>query len=325
MAKDFLTYEEQIEHLEKDKKINCKGDNAKSILCKNGYFNIVNGYKEPFVQGRDKNNDHIYIGGTTIQDLFEVKRFDEELRMCLLRYITKVEEEVRTIFGYKFDQYNNNGEIKWDSIDAYELNNNIQYNNIQYVIERANKELESLNQKAYINHYLEKYNFIPTWILTKAINFSTLIDLIKNSKKPVKDSLCSLYGLTMENKMPDYALLIGSLNWIRQVRNACAHNERIYDLTSDGRRKVEKYIKMLPASYKKDKRKILDVIVYLRYYLNDEDFSAMLGQIKNIMQDLLNKIPETPFNKIRADMGIKDMKHLDILLSTKKEIDYNNL
>lgn len=95
MAKEFLTYDQQMRHLKEDKKIVCESINDKIILGRNGYFNLINGYKRPFVQTTDQNGNHVYIGGTTVEQIYEAKKFDEELKMHLLKYITKVEEEVR--------------------------------------------------------------------------------------------------------------------------------------------------------------------------------------------------------------------------------------
>ena len=103
----FLTYNQQMKKLRNDKHIYCKGSSHKKILVRAGYFNIVNGYKTPFVSGQDSNGNHIYISGTSISQLHAVKQFDNQLRSFLLRYITQVEEEARTLTGYKFDECNN--------------------------------------------------------------------------------------------------------------------------------------------------------------------------------------------------------------------------
>ena len=87
----FLTYNQQMKKLRNDKHIDCKGSAHKRILVRAGYFNIVNGYKTPFVSGQDPNGNHIYISGTSISQLHAVKLFDNQLRSFLLRYITQVE------------------------------------------------------------------------------------------------------------------------------------------------------------------------------------------------------------------------------------------
>lgn len=109
----FLTYNQQMKKLRNDKHIECNGSNHKKILVRAGYFNIVNGYKTPFVSGQDASGNHIYISGTTISQLQAVKQFDDQLRSFLLKYITQVEEETRTLAGYKFDECNDNGKIPW--------------------------------------------------------------------------------------------------------------------------------------------------------------------------------------------------------------------
>lgn len=92
--KYFLTYNQQMRKLRNDKQISCQGSSHKKILVRSGYFNIVNGYKTPFVSGIDANGNHSYISGTSIDQMYAVKCFDEQLRSSLLKYITQIEEEI---------------------------------------------------------------------------------------------------------------------------------------------------------------------------------------------------------------------------------------
>lgn len=91
--KFFLTYNQQMKKLRNDKQILCKGTAHKKILVRAGYFNIVNGYKNPFVSGQDTNGNHIYISGTSIDQLNAVKHFDEQLRSFLLKYILRLKKK----------------------------------------------------------------------------------------------------------------------------------------------------------------------------------------------------------------------------------------
>ena len=47
----FLTYNQQMRKLRNNKQILCNGSSHKKILVRAGYFNIVNGYKNPFISG----------------------------------------------------------------------------------------------------------------------------------------------------------------------------------------------------------------------------------------------------------------------------------
>lgn len=51
--KTFLTYNQQLRKLRNEKNIDCEGTKDKTLLVRAGYFNIVNGYKDPFICDKD--------------------------------------------------------------------------------------------------------------------------------------------------------------------------------------------------------------------------------------------------------------------------------
>ena len=227
MAEDklFLTYNQQMRYLRNNKKIDCHNSKHKNLLIRTGYFNLINGYKNPFICGTKPNGDHIYIKNTSIDHIYEVKQFDDSLRSLLLKYITQIEEEVRTLVGYKFDECNDKGNITWYDTNAYSESSTLQER--MNAISSAYSELGK-SHLDYVRFYMKNHKQIPTWIMIKVINFSTFINVLKCSKTTVTHSICNLYGLFDKNNKPNVKLLIGSLQWIRIVRNSCAHNERIY-------------------------------------------------------------------------------------------------
>ncbi len=326
--KNFLTYNQQLKKLRNDKKISCnKSSKDKEILVRMGYFNIVNGYKNPFICDKDINGNYIYLPNTDLSNIYELKRFDEKLRNFLLRYITQIEEEVRTLTSYKFDQCNKNGKIPWYDAKAYSDEARLQ-NKIS-AISSAYSEL-SKSQLDYVRFYMDKHTAIPTWIMIKVVNFSTFIDILNNSKTIVKHSLCELYGMKDENGYPNVKLLIGSLHWLRKVRNSCAHNERIYCITETknknkkGRIK-ENYFKMIKPSYMKDtEKKLMDLLVYFKYYLPASEFKCMMIEFIGMVNALEKSVPKNAFDNIRGQMGIKNIEDLQILIELPKEkINYN--
>jgi abortive infection bacteriophage resistance protein len=328
--KNFITYNQQMRKLRNDKHIDCSGSKDKQILVRMGYFNIVNGYKTPFTCGVDANGDHVYLPNTSLEHLYKLKKFDDELRLFLLKYITKIEEEVRTLTGYKFDQCNNDGKIPWYDANAYSPNSRLQ--NRMSAISSAYSELSS-SQLDYVKFYMDNHSSIPTWIMIKVVNFSTFINILKNSKTSVTHSICRLYDMTDSNGKPNIKLLIGSLHWLRKVRNSCAHNERIfcihhsqaYNRRNTGRI-IENYISSLRPSYSKNSdKRIFDLLVYFKYYLPDKEYQKMISIFQNMLADLQNSISTNAFDNIRGQMGIKDLTDLDTLKSLKKApIPYNN-
>lgn len=317
--KDFLTYRQQMRHLRDDKSIECRGTGDKELLCRYGYFNLINGYKTPFV-ANIIDGKHYYIKNTNIAHFYSLKNFDDKLRNLLLRYIVIAEEEARTLTAYKFDQLNEKGNIPWYSVEAYD--SKVETKDVVGLISKAYSEI-GRSQQDYVQFYMENHKFIPSWILLKAINFSTFIDLVSYSKIGVRKSLCELYNMKCASQEYDFNLLIGSLHWMRKIRNACAHNERIYCMKRKNGRIETPYFDVLPKSYKNERQqKIFDLLIYLRYYLDDRNYETMVKDLKKMLIKLKNQIPEAAFNKVRGDIGIKDLEHLDILIKNKKVIPY---
>ena len=322
-TKVFLTYDDQINKLHNEKKIACNGQLHKNILVKSGYFNLINGYKKPFTNGKNENNQHIYLPDTTIDSIYNLKVFDDTLRMLILNYVTQIEVEIRALFAYKFDEINDNDMIHWFNIEAY---NNISVTNNFKVIANIHQQL--LNSKSdYIKFYFDKNRYIPTWIVAKVINFSTFIDFIEVSKDDVITDICDLYdmnigGNTLEERK---RLLIGSLNWLRKVRNKCAHNERIFDVKQANSRIHENYLSQLPRGYHRDKNKTLfDLFVYFKYYLNKDEYNTFITEITSLLNTLRDKINSEAFNRVRANLGIKRLEDLNALANlSKNEIIYS--
>lgn len=328
--KKFLTYNQQMKLLRSQKNIICAKSPHKTLLVRSGYFNIINGYKNPFIASTNENGEHIYIPDTSIDQIYSVKLFDEDLRSFLLKYITKIEEEVRALTGYKFDICNSNGTVPWYDTSAYDDRYTLQ--NKMGTISKAYSEL-SRSKLDYVKFYMDTHKRIPTWIMIKVVNFSTFIDVLNYSKIEVSHSICRLYDMIDEKGYPNVKLLIGSLHWMRKVRNACAHNERIYCLTrSNGDRRrgnssriLERYLRSLrPAYIRHREQKLFDLFVYFKYYLPHREFQQFISELKALLYDLKSKINEHAFEYIRVQMGIVDMDDIDVLASlTKNEIDYN--
>lgn len=323
--KNFLTYHQQMKELRNAKKISCSGSADKEILCRCGYFNLVNGYKQPFIAGTKPDGKYVYYAGTSIKELYALKQFDDNLRNILLNQIKKVEEEVRTVFAYKLDQNNKNGKIAWYQLEAYD--NTTGGVEILRAISKAYRDIDrnSANQD-YIKYYLEKHKFIPTWILMKVIDFSSFLSLLKYSKNPIKIAMCKLYGIFDSNGDPDFLLLIGSLHWFRIVRNSCAHNQRIYTLKRENGRIKEEYMRNLAPSYLRERdQKIVDLLVYMKYYCPHNEYVDFIDQIYDALTELKNSISSPAFDYVRSALGIKDIEHLHKLCQNKKGIDYNKI
>lgn len=321
MTKKFLSYNQQMKHLRDSKSIICGGSIHKEYLCRNGYFNLINGYKKPFISNVLPDGTKKYFKSTSIEEMHALKDFDDNLRMLLLKYITKAEEEIRAFAAYKFDQINDDGAIRWYEIKAYNSASDI--NEIIKSVSRGYSEI-SKSRLDYVKHYLDCYKLIPTWIYFKIIRFSSFIDILKICKPDVCNSLCKLYSLYKSNGNVYPKLLISSLQALRKVRNACAHNERVFDYKNENARIFEPVLKYLRKSYIKDKtQKIIDILVYLKYYLEPCDYDKLIDSFNEMLVNLKTQISAFAFENVRHSMGIKIMDDIPALKDNKIVKLYN--
>lgn len=121
--------------------------------------------------------------------------------------------------------------------------------------------------------------------------------------------------------------MISMLHWMRKVRNSCAHNERIYGMKRENarvKRPFEIWLKGRKSYISKHYgQRIIDLIIYLRYFLPDNEYEMFIGEIENLLNELKSKINRNVFAQVRAELGLRDMNDLIILKSSQKEIEYN--
>ena len=306
------------------KGIECSGSGDKTLLCRLGYFNLVNGYKTPFVAAEDSGSGKkSYYPKTTLQNIKRVYDFDESLRMLLFPCLTKVENEIRTFAAYKFDEVNSVEGLTWFDVKAYDPNQ--KPSEIVNVISKAYAEVNYSKKLNYVHFYLDNHDSIPTWIFAKVIKFETLINFIKKCKTDVKDALCNLYDIKDKNGVPSHNLLINMLFWIKHIRNVCAHNGRIYTQIKEDSRLSEKYIHGLPRSYTKDRdQRIIDLLAYLKYFLDPESFCSLIDRFSELLMALQNDINPDAFNKVRISLGVKNIADLQLFKKEENRKNYNS-
>lgn len=217
----------------------------------------------------------------------------------------------------------------WYETNAYSSSATLQSK--MNTISSAYSEL-SKSRSEYVQFYMKNHEQIPTWIMIKVVNFSTFIDVLHNSKTNVTHAICKLYSMYDDNNLPNVKLLIGSLHWLRRVRNSCAHNERVYCIhqtqarnNSASGRILGPYYTQLPTSYSRcNEKNIFDILVYFKYFLPTEEFTPMIIELKNMLIELQNTLQTNAFDNVRGQMGIKNLNVLDVLIALpKSKIEYH--
>ena len=148
--KRFLTYDEQITFLEKEKGLIISNkEYAKKILLKIGYFPLINGYKEIFKE--PINNQ--FQKGTSFEDIYELYDFDNDLRNIFIKYILLAERNIKSSLSYHFcKEY---GDLQSDYLNV----NNYDYTGkkksiIDKMVKIMSGQLRYDSDYIYIRHYM---------------------------------------------------------------------------------------------------------------------------------------------------------------------------
>lgn len=115
MEKQYTSLRGRLNNLRK-RGMDIPKDKSKerNVLKKYNYYNLINGYKTPFLE--DKNNyprhadvnEDFYISGTTPSHLESLYLFDEKLRLIFLERILKIEEKLKDVMVQAFYEYHTN-------------------------------------------------------------------------------------------------------------------------------------------------------------------------------------------------------------------------
>lgn len=283
-------------------------------------------YRRSYVGDGKKLKEILDSKGTNIRQIAKATR----ISATTLYSIIQKNSNIRFNFALRLaNELEINMNDPWYETNAYSSSATLQSK--MNTISSAYSEL-SKSRSEYVQFYMKNHEQIPTWIMIKVVNFSTFIDVLHNSKTNVTNAICKLYSMYDDNNLPNVKLLIGSLHWLRRVRNSCAHNERVYCIhqtqarnNSASGRILDPYYTQLPTSYSRcTEKNIFDILVYFKYFLPTEEFTPMIIELKNMLIELQNTLQTNAFDNVRGQMGIKNLNVLDALIALpKSKIEYN--
>lgn len=312
MDKEFKTIDEQIEIL-KNRNLNLDDEYAKELLINNNYYYLINGYKDLFVEFINCKEE--YVNNATLYEIYALYNFDSEFRINILKYILKIERKIDTYIAYEFSkQYGNKDYLKVENFD------NINYRKlkIKTFIEEIESDMALQNQKSnkMLNHYINKYGYVPLWVLIRILTFGQASKFYKFMKQKDQNAIAQKFGIReKELKVFLYNLAI--------VRNICAHDEKLYDLRlknaimkNDIHKKFNLELKDGVHSF--GFKDMFSIIIILKKLLSSDDFSDFFDKLTSDLNVLENNLTSVYINVVLDKMGFPK-NYKDIM---KKETSY---
>lgn len=314
--KEFKTIEEQIDLLKSRNILFKDEENAKKILLHNNYYNIINGYKDLFLDNSSPTN---YKQNTSFEEIYCLYEFDRQLRNIFLENILKIENSLRSLIAYYFSQeYGNDNYLKlenfetFNDIPAKKETKQKQIKFIQILIGNINKNIAQNMENKYINHYMTQYGFTPLWVLVNILTFGDICNFYRLMKQNQRVKIAKEFNI-------DELDLSSLLNILCKTRNLCAHDERLYnyDFHSNTSINDTKYHSLLNLSksnnrYNIGKNDLYAVVIALKLLLNEDDYKKFHNKLFSRIMSIQSRLSTITLNDVLNSMNFPNNWH-DIL------------
>jgi abortive infection bacteriophage resistance protein len=211
-VKPPLTFHNQVIHLEKKGLIIADRAAAEEYLSRINYYRL-RGY---YIHLHDSNTDRFYTG-VSFDQIVSICAFDIALRNLVAARLIEIELEMRTFIAYVFShEYGGLG-----------YRSEANFYSASYHKDFMLSVNESINKSndLHIKHFQNKYSGdIPIWSLVEVISMSCISKFFSNMLQKDQRKISQLFF-----KSQNCTVIRSNFHALSNVRNLCAHGNRIYN------------------------------------------------------------------------------------------------
>jgi abortive infection bacteriophage resistance protein len=194
---------------------------ANRYLKSVGYYRL-SGYMLPFQTGGRGTDRHVFLSGTSFEDLINLYEFDRELRLIFLDALERIEVGIRAAVTSAMAVTHG---AHWYMYPHHLVPG---FNHSEF-LERTESELgkDGKRRDIFIDHYFNAYDepdMPPSWMAFEALPFGTVSHLISKLTVPNRNKIASHLNL------PE-PILKSWCHSLSYLRNLCAHHCRIWNRT----------------------------------------------------------------------------------------------
>lgn len=303
MSKPFKTYDEQIEILSSRGLYIENLKDAKVILSQVNYYNLINGYRTPFLDNASSNKvEDVYKPGSSFEEIYALHEMDRELKKVVFYYLLRFEKLLKTSCAYHFSDLHRDGLYPYLQTENYSTSKhqlNYVLKNIGTLTAAISRENKNSNGKKPLKHYIKKHNHIPLWVL---VNFLTLgnISYFYNS---LDESLQNIIARDFGERYKENYLskekiskteLIDIIKICNFFRNVCAHDEVMFSFSLNKAGQTAMFKKFFVEKY--TGKNLHDLILVLKLVIPKEEYQSLNESITSIKSKYKNK-----FSSIEID------------------------
>lgn len=285
----------------------CIDSETPDILMREGYYSVVNGYKDPFLDkaasvaaGDDK-----YVIGTKFSDIYNLFKFDRKLRLLMFGRFSVAEETLKTVVSYRFSE-RHIGEIEPYLNPA---NYAADKRHVERLISEFNDALgrnrsRPPRKKLYLDHYVLNHDEVPLWVIMKYMTLGQAFKFYCFQPEAIRNAVAKTFSdlyaaCHTEPVFISQKRLRLAFDHIKDFRNICAHDERLYCARVSPSADVA----------------IGDVVKDLRLVLSEAEYSDFLAECMAMVSALSEDINPSVMESV---VGCMRMSSVEETLATNE-------
>jgi len=316
MDKLFSTIEDQIKKLD-SRGLNVSDPGVKGILEMENYYNVINGYKELFIDWTYKGPDEKYKEGADFNELYSLYLFDRQLKNIFIKYILEIENNVKAVISHDFSKkYGHDNYLKISNFDIkvkhWEKRKTAaqKIGDVSELIANIQRDISRQLSKnnPMISHNMLTYGYVPLWVLVNSLTLGTISVFYSYLIEKDQNDVGRKFNLR-----PDEMTKI--LFVLTIYRNACAHDERFYNLKALKNDTKPNMIKTNPIHDKLNiprdssnnpvygKNDLFAIVIICKLILREESFGEFADSIKREIDKLSDSLSSIGIHDVIEEMG----------------------
>lgn len=299
VEKPFKTFDEQLVVLEKRNMIINNRELALQILSTENYYNVINGYKELFLDKDDIKKEK-FKENTEFEEVYSLYEFDRAIGITFLKYLLKVESIIKTSIAYVFaEKHGSSNYLKYENFDVSSSKKG--YQQVGNLISNLHRDISGqIDKNKAVTHYVKNHGYLPPWILVNILTFGRVSKFYSNLKQNDRQNISKRIGNNIfENELKNY------LEFLSIMRNLCAHNERLFNYKCHVSLMHNSIYDKLKFNNTR-KNDLFAVVVCLKIVLNKKDFESLYIEIDKNINDLKKTLKSITINCVTNEMGFPE-------------------
>ncbi|MDU1315806.1 Abi family protein [Anaerococcus hydrogenalis] len=305
--KSFKTYDEQIDIL-KSRNLEIKDKSkAKDILSQINYYNLINGYKDPFLIKTDKFKDN-----TSLEEIYSLHEMDRELKQVVFSSLLRFEKLLKTSCAYNFSNLHKDGLYPYLQVENYSNSKHqLSYvlNNLATLSSTIRNQTRNSNAKKPIRHYINKHEDIPLWVLVNFLTFGNISHFYNSLDESLQNIIAKDFGQRYKENYNSKekiskSELIEVIKICNFFRNVCAHDEVMYSFTLNKSCQTAIFEKFFDEEF--TGKNLHDLILSLKLVLPKNEYQNLINSLSKIKIKYKDEFKSISINKIFEISGFKN-------------------